>query len=77
MLEIFSNPVSAGIAVAIILAVLAIMRAAGELLIKIGNLGKYAATENDWFDSIGAFLLHVADAAGKLLAFFGVGNRRK
>lgn len=62
---------------AVILAGLVVLRAIGELFIKIGNLGKYAAKDNDWFDSAGAFLLHIVDGLGRIFAFVGIGNRPK
>ena len=64
-------------AIVLIVAALAAARAVGELLIKIGNSGKYAADDNDAFDSVGAFLMKGVEGAGKLLAFFGIGNRQK
>ena len=53
------------------------LKAVGELCIKLGNMGKYAADDQDWFDSIGAFLKKASDGLGKILAFFGPGNRQK
>jgi hypothetical protein len=64
-------------AVGILLAVLGVLRALGVLFIKIGNLGKYAAQDNDWFDSTGAFLMKLVEGLGKVLSYLGVGNRQK
>jgi len=71
--DTFTNPA----VIAIIVAALAAVRAVGELLIRLGNTGKYAADKNDAFDSIGAFLMKTVEGAGKLFAFFGIGNRQK
>lgn len=64
-------------AIAVIVAALATMRGLGDLLIKVGNSGKYAAQDNDWFDSAGAFLKNLTNTAGKILSFIGIGNRQK
>ncbi len=61
----------------ILAALLAAMKAVGELLIKLGNLGKWAAKDNDPLDSVGAFLMNLVDGLGKVLAFFAPGNRQK
>jgi len=65
------------ILVAVVLAVLALARVIGEAFIKIGNMGKYAADKNDWFDSAGALVLHIVETVGLFLAYFGIGNRQK
>jgi len=62
---------------AAIAAVLAMITAAGKGLIKLGNMGKYAADDNDWLDSTGAFCMKLVDGAGKILAFLGPGNQQK
>ncbi len=61
----------------VIAAVLGLMKGLGELLIKLGNYGKWAAKDNDPLDSIGAFLMNLVDGLGKVLAFFAPGNRQK
>lgn len=61
----------------IIAAVLGIMKGLGELLIKLGNTGKWAAKDNDPLDSVGAFLMNLVDGVGKILAFLAPGNRQK
>lgn len=64
-------------ALLVIAAVLGLMKALGELLIKLGNTGKWAAKDNDPLDSVGAFLMNLVDGLGKILAFFAPGNRQK
>ncbi|GAG99442.1 unnamed protein product [marine sediment metagenome] len=63
--------------IAVVLAILAAARLVGELFIKIGNMGKFAASDNDWFDSAGAVIMHCVETVGKFLAYFGVGNKQK
>ncbi len=58
-------------------AILGVMKALGELLIKLGNMGARAADKNDAFDSVGAFLMKGVDGLGKILAFIAPGNRQK
>ena len=62
-------------AIAVFIAFMGVLTALGKLFIKIGNTGKYAADNNDWFDSIGAFLTNLADTAGRAMAFLGIGNQ--
>jgi len=57
--------------------ILGAMKALGELLIKLGNMGSRAADKNDAFDSVGAFLMKGVDGLGKILAFLAPGNRQK
>ena len=64
-------------ALLVIAAVLGLMKALGELLIKLGNTGKWSAKDNDPLDSVGAFLMNLVDGLGKILAFFAPGNRQK
>ena len=61
-------------AIAIFIAFMGFLTGLGKLLIKIGNSGKYAAQDNDWFDSVGGTIMKLVEAAGKLLAFLGIGN---
>ena len=63
-------------AIAVFVALMGVLSALGKLFIKIGSLGKYAADDNDWFDSIGAFLMNLVDSAGKIMAFLGIGNNQ-
>ncbi len=71
--DIFTNPA----VLVIIAAFLGVLKAVGELLIKLGNMGRFAAKDNDPLDSMGAFCLCLVDGLGKLLAFFAPGNRQK
>ncbi len=73
LLDTLTSPV----ALVVIAAVLGLMKALGELLIKLGNTGKWAAQDNDPLDSVGAFLLYIVDGLGRILAFFAPGNRQK
>ena len=57
------------------LAVAAILRALGEVFIQIGQIGKFK-DEEDWFDSAGAFFRNLALGFGKILAWFGIGNKK-
>ena len=77
MFENLFNALTDPAALVALAAILTFITAAGKMFIKIGNTGKYAADKNDWFDSIGAFLMKLADAAGKLLSFLGPGNQQK
>ena len=72
-LDLFTSPTT----LLIIAAALGIMKGLGELLIKLGNTGKWAAQDNDPLDSVGAFLMNLVDGLGKILAFFAPGNRPK
>ncbi len=72
-IDIFTSPA----ALVIIAAALGLMKALGELLIKLGNTGKWAAQDNDPLDSVGAFLMNIVDGLGRVLAFFAPGNRQK
>ena len=77
MFENLFNALTDPAALVALAAILTFITAPGTMFIKIGNTGKYAADKNDWFDSIGAFLMKLSDAAGKLLAFLGPGNQKK
>lgn len=77
MFEFLNDPAKVAAWGAIILAILTALRFIGDALIKIGNTGKYAAKDNDWFDSVGALLLHFVDEVGKILSYIGIGNRQK
>ena len=69
LIKYLSDPVFYAIA----LAVLGVMKAVGELLEKIGK----AKEGEDWFDSAGAFILKLVGSIGKLLNFFGIGNKQR
>ena len=73
MEDLFST-ITSPAAIAVFIAFMGALTAVGKLLIKIGNTGKYAADKNDWFDSVGAFLTNLANSAGRIMAFLGIGN---
>lgn len=77
MFETVINTLTDPTVLVILAALLGAMKALGELFIKLGNLGARAANKNDWFDSVGAFLMKCVDGAGKALAFLAPGNRQK
>jgi len=77
MFESIFDTLTSPVTLVILAALLAAMKAVGELLIKLGNLGKWAAKDNDPLDSVGAALMSLVDGLGKLLAFFAPGNRQK
>ena len=68
-LKELANPVN----IAIIVGLLAVLRAAGEGLIAVGKLKE----GEDAFDTIGAKTLKVVEFVGKILAYFGLGNSDK
>lgn len=77
MFEFLNDPAQLAVLGAIVLGLLGVLRAVGDLLINIGNTGKHAANNNDWFDSTGALLHHAADFIGRAMSFIGIGNRQK
>ncbi len=74
LLNLFADPGTIATIVVLLGAVMAALTGVGKLLIKIGSLGKNAADKNDWFDSVGAFLMNLANTIGKFLEFLGPGN---
>jgi len=60
--------------VALLVGVQTAIRLLGEFFIQVGQFGKLADKE-DWFDGAGAFLRNLTEKFGKLLAWFGVGNK--
>ncbi|MDD5062969.1 MAG: hypothetical protein PHC43_00885 [Candidatus Marinimicrobia bacterium] len=66
------DPVNMAILGAIFLALAGAIRGAGELFIAIGNLNK----KPDKWDSLGAALLNISTKIGKLITWFGIGNRQ-
>jgi len=58
---------------AVFVAIAAAIRGLGELFLAIGKLNK----EPDKWDSIGAALCNVSTKIGKLLTWFGIGNKQK
>ncbi len=77
MFEKLFDTLTSPVALLVFAAILGAMKALGELLIKLGNMGPRAADKNDAFDSVGAFLMKGVDGLGKILAFFAPGNRQK
>lgn len=75
-MDIFNDPVLMAKVGAIALLILGLLRIVGQGFIRLGNTGKYAANDNDWFDSIGAFIMNIVAWLGKVMAFFGLGNRK-
>ncbi len=73
LIDVLTSPTT----LLVIAFILGAMKAVGELLIKLGNMGSRAADKNDWFDSVGAFLMKSVDGLGKVLAFLAPGNRQK
>ena len=69
LISIITDPGS----IAIIVASLAVLRAVGELVEKIGE--KHAGA--DWFDSAGGFITKLVGSLGKFLNYFGIGNKQR
>lgn len=66
--ENLTNPVN----IAIVVAILAVVRSIGEGLIRIGE----QIEGKDKFDTIGAKLMKVVKFVGKILTYFGLGNSK-
>jgi len=73
--EKFSSPALIAALVALCLAIVSVLRVAGEFFIQLGQFGKQAEKEN-WLDSTGAFLRKASEGFGKILAWFGIGNKK-
>ena len=69
VLQLFADPAN----IAIIVAGLAVLRGVGELFEQIGK--KHEG--DDWFDSAGSTILKFVGSVGKLLSYFGVGNKQR
>jgi len=57
------------------LSLVTALRLLGEVFMALGKLGKQAEKEN-WLDSAGAFFRSLSTGLGKLLAWFGIGNKK-
>lgn len=73
LIDYLRQPENLAMIAAAFVALAAAIRGLGELFLAIGKLNK----EPDRWDSFGKTLCNLSTKIGKLLAFFGIGNKQK